>query len=127
MCCIQIRSEILIKNVLNCSELYKLGFKKLSVSCISKCGIYLENNLPGYVDCEIDEQVLNRTLRACGYLVDADGQIDIRNIVIMDENYKRIYPQEISEEIEDLVQSFFIRKLYENNKRIVRMKYVYAC
>lgn len=126
MCCIQIRSEILVKNVLGCSELNKLGFNKMSVSYISKCGIYLENNLPGYVDCETDEQILRGTLKQCGYLVDADCQIDIRSITVMDEDYNRIYPEKIAREIESLVTSFFTRKLYESNKKIVRMKYVYA-
>ena len=98
----------------------------MSISCISKCGIYLENNLPGYVDCETDEQILSRALNLCGYLVDADRQIDIQNITFMEENYNRIYTEEIACEIENLVSSFFTRRLYENNKKIIRMKYVYA-
>lgn len=126
MCCIQIRGEILVKNVLGCVELNKLGIRKMSISYISKCGIYLENNLPGYVDCETDEQILSRALELCGYLVDEDKQIDTQNIIVMEKNYNRIYTEEIAWEIENLVRSFFARKLYENNKKIIRMKYVYA-
>lgn len=126
MCCIQIRGEILVKNVLGCSELNKLGIRKMSISYISKCGIYLENNLPGYVDCETDEQILSRALNLCGYLVGADRQIDIQNITIMEEDYNRIYTEEIAREIENLVRSFFTRRLYENNKKIIKMKHVYV-
>lgn len=126
MCCIQVRADVLLRNVLGYREIKAIGISKISISDIGKCGIYLENNLPGYVDCETDEQVLSRTAELCGYLVDEDKKIDLDCINDIDLRCNRIYPDQLANRIEEIIQVFFEEKLYEENRNIIRMKNIYA-
>lgn len=126
MCCIQVRADVLLRNVLGYREIKKIGISKISINDIGKCGIYLENNLPGYVDCETDEQVLSRTAELCGYLVDEDSKIDLDGINDIDLRCNRIYPEQLANRIEEIIRVFFEEKLYEENRNIIRMKNIYA-
>lgn len=126
MCCIQVRADVLLRNVLGYREIKEIGISNISINDIGKCGIYLENNLPGYVDCETDEYVLRRTAELCGYLVDEDKQIDLESIDNIDLRCNRIYPTQLSNKIEEITRVFFEEKLYEENRNIIRMKNIYA-
>lgn len=88
--------------------------------------IIFVNNLSGYVDCETDYQVIFHAALLCGYLVDETEHIDFRNIVVNRERCNLIYSKELAERIEKLVDSFFDRSLYEMEKHIIKMKYVYV-
>ena len=124
MYCIQIKEEVLLKNVLGCPEIKQLKSGKISVSTIGKCGIYLENNLPGYVECQTDEQILSTAARFQGYFVDDSAQIDFRNLSINRESCNDIYPRQWAAQIEKIVDIFFKEQLYDDNRKIYRTKYV---
>lgn len=125
MCCIQIGDETLIKNVLGSPEIKKLEGGKISADDIGKCGIYLRNNLPGYVDCEIDGKMLEHAALACGYKVD-NRQVYFEDIDIDRTKCNQMYPEELADKIEGIVDGFFYRELYRPEKVIKNMKYVYA-
>lgn len=125
MCCIQISDEVLLKNVLGSPQIQKLEGGKINADDIGKCGIYLRNNLPGYVDCEIDGEVLEHTALTCGYIVDK-RQIYFKDIEIDRKICNQIYPQELADKIEEIVDCFFDRELYRPEKSIRNMKYIYA-
>lgn len=126
MCCIQIRADVLLENVLGHCDVEKMGISKMSIGNIGKCGIYLENNLPGYVDCETNEEVLSRTARLCGYSVDEDKQIDLCTVANIGRGWNRVYPDHLAEKIEEIVEVFFEERLYEEDRNIIRMKNIYA-
>lgn len=126
MCCIQVRADVLLRNVLGYHEIKEIGIAKISINNIGKCGIYLENNLPGYVDCETNEQVLIRTAKLCGYSVDEDKRIDLDDIDNIDLRCNRIYPDQLSNRIEEIIRVFFEERLYEDDRSIIRMKNIYA-
>lgn len=126
MCCIQIRDEILLKNVLGSPKISNIESGKISADDIGKCGIYLRNNLPGYVDCETDGEILEDAALQCGFVVDGTRQIDFTNIEINRKKCNQIYPKELADEIEVIVDCFLERKLYSPEKEIRNMKYVYA-
>ncbi|MDD6628202.1 MAG: hypothetical protein PUF03_08130 [Lachnospiraceae bacterium] len=126
MCCIQISDEVLLKNVMASPILHNINGGKISIGNIGKCGIYLENNLPGYVDCETDFLVLSNTAKACGYTIDHEAQIDSNEVEIEREKCNSIYPKDLADRIEKIVDAFFERSLYDPSINIVRMKYVSA-
>lgn len=126
MCCIQISGEILLRNVLASQKVQQIG-EGISIGDIEKCGIYLENNLPGYVECENDPQVLCRIIKSYGFSIDENEKIDPDEILITRDKCNSIYPNDLAEKIEEIVDTFFERNLYAPNINIMRMKYVCAC
>lgn len=124
MCYTQIRGDVLVENVLRyCS---KNNIFPISIHDISNCGIYLENNLPGYVKCETDDQMLDWTVKACGYSVDWQKQINSYTDVKSGWEWKTLYPPKLAETMEITVKTFFDQNLNGGDKNIVRMKNIYA-
>lgn len=126
MCSIQINEEVLLTNVLGSPEIQKLERKKVSLEEISKCGIYLENNLPGYVNCETNIKRIERMVMLYGYDMDEQNCIDCTNLRIERERYNRSYPKRLANIIEDVVDCFFSKKLFGSDVEIVRLKKVVA-
>lgn len=124
MCCIQISDEVLLKNVMASPKIHAINGGKISIDDIGKCGIYLENNLPGYVDCETDYQVLYKTVKSYGYTIDNNKQIDSKEVAIEREKCNSIYPSDLAEKIEKIVDTFFDQNLYSPDINIVKMKHV---
>ena len=126
MCSIQINEEVLLSNVLGSPEFQKLERKKVSLEEISKCGIYLENNLPGYVKCETNIKRIGRIAVLSGYDMDEQNCIDCTNVRIERERYNRNYPKRLANNIEGIVDCFFSKKLFGAEVEIVRLKKVVA-
>ncbi len=126
MCCIQISDEVLFKNVMASPKIREREDVKISIENIGKCGIYLENNLPGYVDCETDLHILSKMAEACGYTIDGNEQIGSNEIVIEREKCNSIYPRNLADEIEKIVDAFLEMQLQDPTIDVVKMKYVYA-
>lgn len=117
MCCIQINSEILLENVLGSDEIKKGA---VSFKDIEKCGIFLENNLPGYVKCDVNMDIMSRLARNYGCTLEGDTTIVLTNVCSVKRRNERFYPADIAKRIGDIVDAFWQQG--EDERDVVRVK-----
>ena len=126
MCCIQISDEILLRNVLGSPKVHNIRNGRIRIADIEKCGIYLENNLPGYVDCEKNPHILYKSVENYGFSIDDNEEIDLSEITVSRDKCNCIYPKKLALQIERIVDTFFERNLHNPDINIVKMKHIYV-
>lgn len=127
MSCIQIDDDVLVGNIIASSAGRTMPIDKVSLQDIQNCGIFLENNLPGYVDCDVNAKSVYQTARGYGCIVEEDTNTILINAKDPDSVKKRCngyYSQTIAEQIERLVGQFLEER--SDRENITRMKYVVA-
>lgn len=122
MCCIQINSDVLFENVLGSGTIKKKNIKKVSFRDIENCSIFLENNLPGYVDCEVNKKTIYRIAKSYGCIIENDEIINLSNLYIVKKKSTRLYPLELAKQIERVVDTFWMQKKDEQD--VIRLKHV---
>lgn len=120
MCCIQISSEILLENVLGSEKVQSRQNGRVSFKDIENCGIFLENNLPGYVNCNVNRDIMCRLARNYGCTIEDDAIINLTNVRDIKRRNERFYPLEIANRIESIVDAFWQQR--NDERDVVRMK-----
>ena len=122
MCYIQINSDVLFENVIGSNTIRTRNIKKVSFRDIENCSIFLENNLPGYVDCEVNKKAMYRMAKAYGCIIENDTIINLNNIRVIKKKSARLYSSELANQIEKIVDTFWSQKRDEQD--VVRLKHV---
>lgn len=124
MCCIQISNDILLENVLSSIKCKGENIEKIRFEDIENCGVFLENNLPGYVDCEVDMKSIHEIAKSYGCVVEDEAIVNFSDAEVTRKKTFRTYPSELANQIESLVEAFWQQNVAGQN--ITRMKHIVA-
>lgn len=114
MCCITLDARIILNNFFGSPSFSQEMRRELvNKETIDQCSIFISNNLPGYVICDLSDEAIEEAV--------ADGDFDYdfgkKNFIfkheINREIYNQFYPESIAKELEQIVDCFLQRKLYK--------------
>lgn len=122
MSCITIETDALLANFFGSPEYETIGENEISIKIIERCAIFLANNLPGYVFFDLSKDSISYVAKkSLWYQIDGDNII-YSGLKIDRDNYNRVYSARIANKITNMVDDFFVNKLYLNNREIEYMK-----
>ena len=121
MCCIILDAKIILSNFFGSpSFLPEMGNGLVDKETINQCSIFISNNLPGYVVCDLSDESIEEAVADGEFDYDFFGGNFIFKQEINREFYNQFYPKTIADELEQIVDCFLQRKLYQ--ERIVPVK-----
>lgn len=122
MCCIKISDRILLENIL-AGAVNVGGIGKVRFADIENFSVFLKNNLPGYVDCDMDTRSIHKLTKSCYRCVIEDGAIvfDSEKEITRRKTLSA-YPVDLSNQILQLAEAFW--RQYEPGRNVPRMKLI---
>lgn len=98
----------------------EMGNGLVDKETIDQCSIFISNNLPGYVVCDLSDESIEEAVADGGFDYDFLKKKFIFKNEINREFYNQFYPKTIANELEQIVDCFLQRKLYQ--ERIAPVK-----
>lgn len=122
MYCIKISDSILLENILAGARNVG-GIDRIRFTDVEKFRIFLQNNLPGYVDCDVDMRSIHKLAKSSyGCSIEDGVIIPNPNKYIVRRSTLRTYPDDIANQILQLAGAFW--KQHEEGQNIPRIKFV---
>lgn len=114
MCCITLDARIILNNFFG-SPSFSQEMRKGLVDreIIDQCSIFISNNLPGYVICDLSDEAIEEAVANGDFDYDFGKKNFIIKHEINREIYNQFYPESIAKELEQIVDYFLQRKLYK--------------
>lgn len=114
MCCITLDARIILNNFLGSPcFLHEMPRGLVEKKTIEQCSIFISNNLPGYVICDLSDGAIEEAVADGDYEYDFRRKNFILKHKINREIYNQFYPESIVKELEQIVDHFLQRKLYD--------------
>lgn len=122
MCCIKISDSVLLENILVGAKNVG-GIEKIRFADVENFGVFLKNNLPGYVDCNADMRSIHKLARSSYGCTIEDGVIiPNSNRYIIRRSTLRTYPDGIANQILQLAEAFW--RQHKEGQNIPRLKLI---
>ena len=113
MCCITLDASVILNNYFGSPIFLQENEGKLvNREIIDQCSIFISNNLPGYVVCDLSDEAIEEAVEEGNYDYDFIGKKFIFKHEIDRRIYNQFYPRTIAEDLEHIVDCFLQRKLY---------------
>lgn len=113
MCCITLDARVILNNYFGSPIFLQENEGKLvNREIIDQCSIFISNNLPGYVVCDLSDEAIEEAVEEGNYDYDFIGKKFIFKHEIDRRIYNQFYPRTIAEDLEHIVDCFLQRKLY---------------
>lgn len=115
MCCITLDAKVILNNFFG-SPVFLSEFREGAVNkeIIDQCSIFISNNLPGYVICDLSDSSIREAVEDGNVRYDFQRKEFIFMHEINREIYNAFYPKLIAKELENIVDCFLQRKLYDS-------------
>lgn len=115
MCCITLDARVILNNYFGSPIFLQENEGKLvNREIIDQCSIFISNNLPGYVVCDLSDEAIEEAVEEGNYDYDFIGKKFIFKHEIDRRIYNQFYPRTIAEDLENIVDCFLKRKLYNS-------------
>lgn len=116
MCCITLDAKVVLNNFFGSpkfSDEIKGGF--VNRETIDQCCIFISNNLPGYVMCDLSDEAIFEAMKDGNFDYDFREKNFRFKYNVDREIYNQYYPQKIANELEHIVDCFLERRLYKEH------------
>lgn len=114
MCCITLDAKIILNNFFGSPSFsQEMKRERVNKETIERCSVFISNNLPGYVICDLSDEAIEEAVADGTLDYDYRGKSFIFKKEINREIYNQFYPESITKDIEQIVDYFLQRKLYE--------------
>ena len=114
MCCIKLDARIILNNFFGSPNFsQEMKEKYVERKTIDQCSIFISNNLPGYVICDLSDEAIEEAVADGDVGYDFVKKSFIFKHEINREIYNQFYPRVVAKELEEIVDYFLKRKLYK--------------
>lgn len=121
MCCIKLDAKVILNNFFGSPDFgKKIKGGRVKKETINQCSIFISNNLPGYVICDLSENAIEEAVEDGNFEYDVRGEDFIFKHKIDRRAYNQFYPQVVAEQLEHIVDYFLRNDLYEEHVEPVK-------
>lgn len=114
MCCITLDARIILNNFFGSPSFsQEMRMEPVNKETIVQCSIFISNNLPGYVICDLSERAIEEAIADGNFDYDFGGKNFIFKHEVNRESYNQFYPRSIAKELEQIVDHYLQRRLYQ--------------
>lgn len=107
MCCIILDAKVILNNFFGSPNFdTKIIGARVKKRTINQCSIFISNNLPGYVFCDLSEAAIGEAIGEGNFEYDDREESFIFKQKIDRSEYNQFYPQTIAEQLEHIVDYF---------------------
>lgn len=118
---IVLEAKVILNNIFGSPELPDfIRYNSINIKDVEQCSIFISNNLPGYVVCDLSDDAVEHAVKTGEIEYDhSSGDFRLKHEIDR-EKYNRYYPKETTEKLKKIIDWYFKRKLY--NRKIEPIK-----